>query len=136
MIRKHFKNVLLVAPDVFPNQLLAGHKNIKHITALSSIFPSLNELKPDLIIFDYDYTGDGIEKVIRRIKINNFYSKLKICCYKSGPNEKTDSLLKALGVDHLVYREDLVKAHKNKTILNLSAIFDTSIFKWVADVSH
>jgi hypothetical protein len=137
MIRKHFKKVLLVAPDVFPNQLLTDFKNIKHITALSSIFPSLNELKPDMVIFDYDYTGEGIEKIIRRIKINNFYNKLKICCYKSAHDEKTDSLLKALGVDYVIYEEDLVRPEKNKTLLtNLGAIFDTSIFKWVANVSH
>ena len=136
MIRKHFKNVLLVAPNVFPNQLIADHKNVKHITGLSSIFPSLNELKPDMVIFDYDYTRESIEKVIRRIKVNNFYNKLKICCYKNAPDEKTDSLLKALGVDHLIYQADLVKPEKNKTVLNLNAIFDTSILKWVAQASQ
>jgi hypothetical protein len=137
MAGKHFKKVLLVAPDVFPNRLVTDYKNIKHITTLSSIFPSLNELKPDIVIFDYDYTGESIEKIIRRIKINNFYNKLKICCYKNVPDQEKDSLLKALGVDYLIYQEDLVKPEKNKTLLNnFGAIFDTSIFKWVANVSH
>jgi len=46
-------------------------------------------------------------------------------------------LLKALGVDHLIYQEDLVRPEKNKTLLNsFGAIFDTSILKWVANVSH
>ncbi len=112
MIRTRFKKVLLVAPDVFPGQLLTGNKNVKHIAAISGIFPSIFELNPNVIIFDYDYVGADIEKVLRRIKINRFYDKLKICCYKARPNEKTDSLLKALGVDHLFYQEDILKAQK------------------------
>jgi hypothetical protein len=137
MIRKHFKKVLLVAPDVFPDQLLKGFKKVKHISTVSSIFPSLQELNPEIIIFDCDHIGKDIEKIIRRIKINTFYNKLKICCYKCTHDEKTDSLLKALGVDYVIYQEDLVKPEKNKTLLtNFGAIFDTSIFKWVANVSH
>ncbi|HWZ17029.1 MAG TPA: hypothetical protein VNW95_17455 [Mucilaginibacter sp.] len=137
MIRTRFKKVLLVAPDVFPGQLLADNKNVKHIAAISGIFPSIFELNPQVIIFDYDYIGADIEKVLRRIKINRFYDKLKICCYKSTPNEKTDSLLKALGVDHLFYQDDMAKLQKNKTILgSVAAMFDASIMKWVANASH
>jgi hypothetical protein len=137
MIRKHFKKVLLVAPDVFPGQLLAGFKNVKHISVISSIFPTLQELNPEMIIFDCDYIGKDIEKILRRININKFYNKLKIGCYKSVLNEETDSLLIALGADYLICREDLVKPEKNKTLLNnFSAIFDISILKWVANVSH
>ena len=137
MIRKHFKKVLLVAPDVFPGQLLTDYKNLKHISIVSNIFPCLYELNPEMVIFDYDYIGDDIQKVLRRISINKFYDKLKVCCYKTYRNEKTDSLLKALGVNYLIYQEDLIKPEKNKTLLNnLSAIFDTSILKWVANVSH
>jgi hypothetical protein len=137
MIRKHFKKVLLVAPDVFPDQLLAGFKNIKHISSVSGIFPALQELNPEIIIFDCDYVGKDIEKILRRININKFYNKLKIGCYKSVVNEETDSLLIALGADYLIYKEDLVRPEKNKTLLNnFGAIFDTSILKWVANVSH
>jgi hypothetical protein len=137
MIRTRYNKVLLVAPDVFPNELLTDYKNVKHITAVSGIFPSIFEMNPNVIIFDYDFIGNDIEKVLRRIKINRFYDKLKICCYKSAPNRKTDSLLKALGVDHVFYEEDIEKSPKNKSVLNsFSTMFDTSIMKWVASVSH
>lgn len=136
MIRTRFKKVLLVAPDVFPDQLLTDYKNVKHVAAISGIFPSLFEWNPSVIIFDYDYIGQDIEKILRRIKINRFYDKLKICCYKSAPNTKTDSLLKALGVDHVFYQEDITR-QKSKTIFNgIGSMFDTSIMKWVASVSH
>ena len=136
MIRTRFKKVLLVAPGVFPEQLLTDYKNVKHIAAINRIFPSIFELNPNVIIFDYDYVGQDIEKILRRIKINRFYDKLKICCYKSVPNQKIDSLLKALGVDHVFYQDEMT-APKNKTVLNsFSAMFDASIMKWVASVSH
>jgi hypothetical protein len=132
MIRSRFKKVLLIAPDVFPDQLLTDYKNVKHIATVSSIFPSLYELNPDMIIFDYDFMGKDFEKVLRRISINKFYDKMKICCYKSVPNLKTDSLLKALGVDYIIYQEDITIPQKHKTLLdNFSAIFDASILKWV-----
>jgi hypothetical protein len=136
MIRTRFKKVLLVAPSVFPEQLLTDYKNVKHVAAINGIFPSIFELNPNVIIFDYDYIGQDIEKILRRIKINRFYDKLKICCYKSSPNQKTDSLLKALGVDHVFYQDDITTP-KSKTILNsFNSMFDTSIMKWVASVSH
>jgi len=137
MIRTRFKKVLLVAPDVYPDRLLADCSIVKHISAVGNVFPSLFELNPDMIIFDYDHVGTDIEKVLRRIRINKFYSKLKVCCYKDRPNSKTDSLLKALGVDYLIYSEDLIDTQKNKTALNnIGSIFDSSILKWVAGVSH
>jgi hypothetical protein len=137
MIRIRFKKVLLVAPGVFPDQLIADCKNVKHISTVGNIFPALYEFNPDMVIFDYDFIGTDIEKVLRRISINKFYDKLKICCYKSIPNSKTDSFLKALGVDHLIYQEDITKPQKSKTLLdNFSTIFDISILKWVANVSQ
>src|SRR6185312_11394000 len=137
MIRTRFKKVLLVAPDVYPDRLLADCSIVKHISAVGNVFPSLFELNPDMIIFDYDHVGTDIEKVLRRIRINKFYSKLKVCCYKDRPNSKTDSLLEALGVDYLIYSEDLIDTQKNKTALNnIGSIFDSSILKWVAGVSH
>jgi len=137
MIRTRFKKVLLVAPDVYPDRLLADCSIVKHISAVGNIFPSLFELNPDMIIFDYDHVGTDIEKVLRRIRINKFYSKLKVCCYKDRPNSKTDGLLKALGVDYLIYSEELRETQKSKTVLNnIGSIFDSSILKWVASVSH
>jgi CheY-like chemotaxis protein len=137
MIRTRFKKVLLVAPDFFPEQLLADFKEIKRTATVTCIFPSLYEFNPDLIIFDYDYIGKDVEKVLRRIRNNKFYNKLKICCFKSAPNEKTDSLLKALGADQLIYQEDLVKHQKNKNILShLGTALDTSILKRMGTVSN
>ncbi len=137
MIRTRFKKVLLVAPNGFPGQLLADYKNVKHVAAIGRIFPSIFELKPNVIIFDYDYVGADIEKILRRLKINRFYDKLKICCYKSAPDEKTDSLLKALGVDHLFYQDDIAETQKNNSVLSsFSVMFDTTIMKWVASVSQ
>lgn len=137
MIRTRFKNVLLVAPDIFPDQLLSDYKNVKHISAVSSIFPSLYTFNPEMIILDFDYLGNDLEKVLRRIMANKFYSKLKVCCYKKSPHTKVDSFLRALGVDMIVYQEDILKAEKSKTILsNFSAILDVSILKWAGSVSN
>jgi hypothetical protein len=137
MIRTRFKKVLLVAPDVFPDQLLTDYNHVKHISTISSIFPSIYQLNPDLIVFDYDFMGKEMEKVLRRININKFYDKVKICCYKNTPNEKTDSLLKVLGVDHLIFKEDLIKSQKSKSVFNaVNTIIDTSILKWVASVAN
>jgi len=137
MIRTRYNKVLLVAPEVFPDELLTDYKNVKHISSVSRIFPSLNELNPDLVIFDYEFVGKDLEKILRRININTFYDKLKICCYKSGQDEKTDGLLKVLGVDYLIYHEDLVKPSKNKTrVNNFSTVLDTSILKWIGAASN
>ena len=137
MVLTRFKKVLLVAPDVFPDQLIADCKVIKHISAISDLFPSLYGFNPDIIIFDYDYVARDIEKVLRRISINKFYDKLKVCCYKSSPNTKTDDLLRTLGVDHLIYSEDISKPQKSKTVLyNLGTILDTSFLTWVASTPH
>jgi hypothetical protein len=137
MIRTRFKNVLLVAPDVFPEQLLADYTYVKHISSITNIFPSIYQLNPDLILFDYDFMAKDIEKTIRRIKVNKFYNKIKICCYKNTSNEKTDSLLKALGVDQLIYREDLVKSTGSKSVLNtVHSIIDSSVLKWMTGVTN
>ena len=136
MIRTRFKKVLLVAPDLFPNQLLTDYTHVKHVSATSSIFPSIYELNPDIIVFDYEFMGKELERTLRRIQVNKFYNKVKICCFKNTANESTDSFLKVLGVDHFVYREDLVTA-KSKSVLNtFNPIIDASIVKWVINVTH
>lgn len=136
MIRTRFRKVIIVAPAILPDQLVDDYSSVKHIEAVNGIFPALFELNPNLIIFDYDYIGSDIEKILRRIKVNKFYCKLKICCYKSIRDEKTDSLLKALGVDQLFYLEEFKKQQKNKTVLNSFNTIDAAIMKWVPSISN
>jgi len=135
MIRTRFKKVLLVAPDIFQNRLLAEYKDVKHIASIKAIFPSLYQLNPDMVIFDYDYIGEDLEKILRRIHTNKFYDKLKICCYKSTPDEKTDDLLKTLGVDYLISREDMVRPNKSRGAFSfITEGFDKIILSLAANV--
>ena len=137
MIRTRVKKVLLVSPNSFPDELLNSYDCIKQIENVGSIFPSLYEYSPDVIILDYDYIGKDIEKIIRRIKLNKFYSKLKVCCYKVAPNEKTDSFLKAIGLDQCFYKNSPPVPQKSKTTLdNISTIFEESILKLATVASH
>lgn len=137
MIRTRFKKVLLVAPEIFPNQLLADYTNVRHITSAGSLFPSIYEQSPDVIVFDYDFMGKELEKTLRRLKANRFYKKIKICCFKNSANEKIDSFLKVLGVDHMIYREQLTENSKNKSLLNtFNSVIDASIVKWVISVTN
>lgn len=69
----------------------------------SRLFPSIHELTPAGLVLDYDYLGDDTIKILRRLKSNPFYNKLKIYCYKSRPHTKVDDLLKVLGVQHFIY---------------------------------
>ena len=131
MIVPRFKKILLVAPDGFPKELTADFKGVKHISKLTSVFPSIFDFNPDLILFDFEFAGEDLEKILRRIKFNKFYQNIKICCYKKNPNEKADSFLKILGVDHIIYLNDLAKPPKNKSVFNyLGTILDASILKW------
>jgi hypothetical protein len=137
MIRTRFKKVLLVAPEIFPNQLLADYTNVRHVTAPSSVFPSIYEQSPDVIVFDYDFMGKDLEKTLRRLKTNKFYNKIKICCFKNSANEKTDSFLKVLGVDHMIYREQLTESSKSKSLLSaFNSVIDASIVKWVISATQ
>jgi hypothetical protein len=137
MIGSRLKKILLVAPEVFPEQLIAGYAYVKHVSSPANIFPSIFEFNPDLIVFDYDFLGRDLEKILRRIQTNKFYNKVKITCYKSDANLKVDGFLKVLGVDQFVYKEDLVKAQQPKKVFsNTSSIIDTSIMKLVASVSN
>jgi len=137
MIRTRFKKVLLVAPEIFPNQLLADYTNVRHVTAPSSVFPSIYEQSPDVIVFDYDFMGKDLEKTLRRLKTNKFYNKIKICCFKNAANEKTDSFLKVLGVDHMIYREQLTESSKSKSLLSaFNSVIDASIVKWVISATQ
>jgi hypothetical protein len=135
MILTRSKKVLLVAPTAFPNQLLAAYNNVKHISAATSIFPAIHELKPDVILFDHAHMGDNLERVLRRLQTNVFYKHIKICCYKKTESIKADSILKVLGVDHIIYNEDLQKEAKGNTALNtINNVLNASLIKWVVSV--
>ena len=138
MIRARSKKVILVAPEIFPEQLIRGYSNVKQIGALSNLFPAIFEFNPDLIIFDHDFVGSkDMEKTLRRIRANKFYNSIRIHCFKTEHSEKTDSLLKVLGVDHFTYREDLFKNQKPNSVLNsVNSIIDHSIIALSASVSN
>ena len=129
MIRSRLKKVILVAPEVFPEQLMRGYSSVKQLSALNGLFPSIYEFNPDLIILDHDFVGSTeTEKTIRRIRSNRFYDKIRIHCFKADRSEKVDGLLKVLGVDLMLYREDFVKNQKQQGILrSVNSMIDNSI---------
>jgi hypothetical protein len=137
MIRTRFKNVLLVAPAANSCQLAATYKNVKHINSINQIFPCIYEQSPNLIVLDYSYLNKDVEKIVRRIRTNAFYSKIKICCYKAKVEPKADSLLKAIGVDYFIYEEGLKSIQKNKNVLSIfTEILDRSSVGMLTNVSN
>src|ERR1700756_613388 len=112
MIHFRSERVLLVAPNIFSVQLLDSNKQIKHITSVERVFPAIYEMAPHVIIFDYDYLDKDMEKILRRIRTNAYYNKIKICCFKSTANRKIDSFLKVLGVNHVIYKDELYSTAK------------------------
>jgi hypothetical protein len=85
---RRFKKVLLVAPDNCPRRLAAEHEYVKHIADVNRLFPIIFEMKPDLILFDYEYIKGDMERIVRRLRVNPFYNKTRICCYKLKSNTK------------------------------------------------
>jgi len=132
------KKVILVAPEIFPEQLIHHNSNVKRIDVLGSLFPLIFEFNPELLIFDHDFVGSKeMEKILRRIRANKFYNKIRIHCFKTDHSEKTDSLLKVLGVDQFIYRDDLLKNHKHHGVLHsVNSMIDHSIIKLAASVSN
>lgn len=126
MIHIRSERVLLVAPNIFSVTLLASNKQIKHITSVDRVFPSIYEMIPNLIVFDYDYLSEDMEKILRRIRTNPYYNKIKICCFKSSPNRKIDSFLKVLGVNHVIYKEELHNPTK-AAINHVKSILDSAV---------
>lgn len=100
---------------------LSGKNEVMHVTTALRIFPAINEFKPASVIFDYDFLGNDLEKILRRFKSNAFYSKIKVYCYKQAWHTRTDSLLKTLGVDEFIYADDL-KPAVAKTSATMTAI--------------
>ncbi len=138
MIRTRSKKVILVASEIFPEQLIRGYSNVRHVGVLGGLFPAIFEFNPDLIILDHDFVGSKeMEKTLRRISANKFYNKIRIHCFKAQRSEKTDSLLKVLGVDLFTYREDLLKEQKPHGVLSsVHSIIDHSIIALTASVSN
>jgi hypothetical protein len=136
MIRSRTKKVLLVAPKAFPDALIAGYNTVRQVSVQTAIFPSIHEVKPDVILFDYEHMGPELEKVLRRLQSNSFYRSIKICCYKNKEHTRIDGLLKVLGVNHFFYQEDVEKVSKSKAALNaVNSVLDATIVNWVAGVA-
>ena len=136
MIRTRSKKVLLVAPQAFPDQLLATYNNVRHISVATAIFPSIHELKPDVILFDHAHMGDNLERVLRRLQTNVFYKHIKICCYKRNESVSADAILKVLGVHHMIYHADLQKETKGSAALNaINNLVNASLVKLIAGVA-
>jgi hypothetical protein len=126
MIHFRSERVLLVAPNIFSVQLLDSNKQIRHITSVDRVFPCIYEMTPNLIVFDYDYLSKDLERILRRIRTNPYYNKIKICCFKSSPNRKIDEFLKVLGVNHVIYKDELHNASKS-TISHVKSIMDAKV---------
>jgi hypothetical protein len=134
MIHFRTERVLLVAPNIFSLKLLASNKQIKHITSVDRVFPSIYEIAPHIIIFDYDYLNKDMEKILRRIRTNAYYNKIKICCFKSSANRKIDEFLKVLGVNHVIYKDEL---HNNSkaAISHVKSILDSAVTDLLVNAS-
>lgn len=118
--------MLLVAPNIFSVQILAVNKQIKHVTSVDRVFPAIYEMLPNIIVFDYDYLSDDMEKILRRIRTNAYYNKIKICCFKSSPDRRIDGFLKILGVNHVIYKDELQNQTK-AAINHVKSIFDAAV---------
>ncbi|RZK14422.1 MAG: hypothetical protein EOO43_16370 [Flavobacterium sp.] len=136
MIRQRFSKVLLVAPDNCPRRLAAEYEYVKHLPALNRLFPVIFDFKPDLILFDYEYVKTDIERIVRRLRVNPFYNKTKICCYKLKPHTDTDDLLKAIGVNYFIYPENLVTDPGTEKGSIFTAILDASLMRVLAKVAQ
>jgi len=134
MIHFRTERILLVAPNIFSVQLLASNKQIKHITSVDRVFPAIYEVAPHMIIFDYDYLDKDMEKILRRIRTNSYYNKIKICCFKSTPNRKIDEFLKVLGVNHVIYKAELQNPTK-AAINHVKSILDSAVTDLLVNAS-
>jgi hypothetical protein len=126
---------LLVVAEIATNIPVPTKKNVVLITDNNRIFPSIHELKPIGIVLDYDYLGNDIEKILRRLTSNPFYSKIKIYCYKSRPHTKVDGLLIALGVQQFIYTQAGKQPKISVTGKILHYILDGVVATKLADAS-
>src|SRR5437660_272017 len=133
MIRNKSDRVLLVASNIFSVQF-TGNNQIKHVSSVDRVFPTIYEMAPTIIIIDYDYLNDDLEKILRRIRTNSYYNKIKICCFKSSPDRRIDSFLKLLGVNHVIYKDELHNPTK-ASINHVKSIFDSKITDLLVNAS-
>jgi hypothetical protein len=134
MIHFRTERVLLVAPNIFSVQILAGNTQIRHVTSVDRVFPAIYDLIPNIIVFDYDYLSQDMEKILRRIRTNPYYNKIKICCFKSSPNRKLDDFLKVLGVNHVIYKNELHNPTK-ASINHVKSILDSAVTDLLVNAS-
>jgi hypothetical protein len=134
MIHFRAEKVLLVAPNIFSVQILDEQKQIRHVTSVDRVFPAIYDMTPNVIVFDYDYLNKDMEKILRRIRTNPYYNKIKICCFKSSHNRKIDDFLKVLGVNHVIYKEDL--HNPTKAVINhVKSILDATLTDLLVNAS-
>lgn len=107
MLFQNSGKVLLVSPSNFSVPILAGKKVIRHVTTLDRVFPAIHEDQPNIIVFDYDHYSEGMEKFLLRLRGNKFYNKIKVYCYKTDVDQRTDAYLKELGANFVVYKDEL-----------------------------
>lgn len=116
---------LLVVTRTTSNLTLPAAKNVVKVTTASRIFPSIHEHQPFGIVLDYDYLGAETEKILRRLTVNPFYSKIKIYCYKSRAHTKVDGLLSVLGVQQFIYANTVQKPKAHIAGRLFSYVFDS-----------
>lgn len=121
---RNLSKPLLVVTRTTSSITLPTTKNVVKVTNLNRIFPSIHELQPYAIVLDHDFLSGETEKVLRRLAVNPFYSKIKIYCYKSRPHTKVDGLLTALGVQHFIYGNTAKKPKANIAGKLLGYVFD------------
>ncbi|MCJ8210454.1 hypothetical protein MUY27_12120 [Mucilaginibacter sp. RS28] len=127
MPRIKAKNILLVAPGVPDMQVLDASEKVRHVTRTSEVFPAIFELLPDLIILDHDFLGADLERIVRRIRSNNFYNKIKICCHKQKEGVKEDGLLAAIGVNYFLYEQAEKKKSAFALPKSVSTLFNSAV---------
>lgn len=121
---RNLSRPLLVVTQSTTNLPLPTSKKVVNVPDLNRIFPSIHEQKPFAIVLDHDYLGMETEKILRRLKFNPFYSKIKIYCYKSRPHTKVDGLLTAIGVQQFIYGDTPEKPKASIAGRLLGYVFD------------
>jgi hypothetical protein len=118
---------LLVVTGVSTSFIIPAKNQEVRVTDMNHLFPVIHEMLPGSIVLDHDYMGHETEKILRRIRSNPFYSKIKIFCYKTRVETKVDDLLKVLGVQQFIYAEDTTPSKMKNTI---QPLIDIRFLAW------
>lgn len=136
MMRIKSGSILVVAPAASGISLPA-YKKTTHVTGMTRIFPAIHATQPSGIVLDYDFMGDDIQKVLRRLTGNSFYNKIKIYCYKSKPHTRVDGLLQALGVQYFIYAPEEKTAKQVNPVKALGEMLEDAVANTLApDTSY